>query len=340
MANQLSQLLKQWHPQRDEAEWVLGTVYRTEGPSYRKAGAMMLFNSLGQQFGMLSGGCLESDIQQHARRVMQNRQALTLCYDGSDEDDLSFQLGIGCGGTVYILLQPIRGEDDYLQLEQLYLALKERQSGYFYQRIPSQDGEVEGRFVIAATQSSRPLLRQAKLLSEAEQQWLLTPVLPDPHLLVVGGGLDARPLVSMAHQLGWQLSLWDPRPANARREFFMEADHILDVGVEELHRYAIDHSVDAAVLMAHNVAMDAQALKVLQGVPLQYLAMLGPPSRQQRVLQQAGLTQQQLTQSVAGPAGLDLGAELPESIALSILSECHAALQQRSGASLSGVLKV
>ncbi|MFC6672816.1 XdhC family protein [Marinobacterium aestuariivivens] len=136
MANQLTRLLLQWYPQRDALEWVLGTVYRTEGPSYRKAGAMMLFNSLGQAFGMLSGGCLESDIQRHARRVMQSGQALTLCYDGSDEDDLSFQLGIGCGGTVHILLQPIRADNDYLQPDLVHRALEQRAPGFITSTFP------------------------------------------------------------------------------------------------------------------------------------------------------------------------------------------------------------
>ncbi|MCW8886090.1 MAG: XdhC family protein, partial [Motiliproteus sp.] len=190
----------------------------------------------------------------------------------------------------------------------------------------------------AASESSRPVLTKPQVVEEGDQQWLLTPVVPDPHLLVVGGGLDARPLVSMAHQQGWQVSLWDPRPANARREFFLDADFILNCEVTELHQYCLDRSVNGAVLMAHNVGMDAAALKSLQGVELEYLAMLGPSNRQQRVLTQAGLTAAELTVPVAGPAGLDLGAELPEGIALSILAEFHAAIKGRKGGSLSGVV--
>ena len=105
MYNQLSQQLKQWHPRRDQQLWVLGTLYHIEGPSYRKPGAMMLFNDLGEQYGLLSGGCLESDIQQHAAKVMASQQPKTLCYDANDEDDRSFLLGIGCGGKIYIPLR-------------------------------------------------------------------------------------------------------------------------------------------------------------------------------------------------------------------------------------------
>ena len=74
MNNHLVQLLKKWHPERDTRLWVLATVYKTIGPSYRKAGAMMLFNDLGQHYGLLSGGCLEADIQRQAARVMRSKR--------------------------------------------------------------------------------------------------------------------------------------------------------------------------------------------------------------------------------------------------------------------------
>ncbi|WIO74668.1 XdhC family protein [Porticoccaceae bacterium LTM1] len=332
MANQLSSLLQQWYSNRDNTEWVLGTVYKTEGPCYRKAGAMMLFNGLGQQFGLLSGGCLESDIQQHARRVMQTGKAMTLCYDGSDEDDLSFQLGIGCGGTVYILLQPVTAENNYLELSALYEALLARQSGTYLQRVSESDG------VVASSFNHDPVMgNTVTLIEKKDGQWLRTPINPDPHLLIVGGGVDARPLARLAHELGWMVSLCDPRPANARRDFFPTVDHIVR-DFELLEEFANSQRVDAAVLMAHHVTMDAEGLKKLQTVNLKYLAMLGPLSRQEKVLNAADLNLEDLRTPIAGPAGLNLGGELPESIALSILAECHARLFNRDAHSLSGVL--
>ncbi|WP_286238830.1 XdhC family protein [Neptuniibacter halophilus] len=321
MANQLSALLEQWYPQRDECDWVLGTVYRTEGPSYRKAGAMMLFNSLGQQFGMLSGGCLESDIQTHARRVMQTGSSLTLCYDGSDEDDLSFQLGIGCGGTVYIMLHRIDRENDYQQLDQLYEHLRNRVSGLYYQQIPVNGGRASSIFL--PLDQHRSSDQKHRITQSEGQNWLVTAIDPDPHLLVVGGGVDAQPLVAMAKQLGWEVSLWDPRPANARREHFMLADRILRDNVSDLNGYISQNRVNAAVLMSHNVELDAAALQAVNGAGLEYMALLGPHSRKQKVLRQARLKTAMLQPALAGPAGMPLGGELPESIALSILAECH-----------------
>jgi len=335
MANQLIELLQQWHPHRDDTDWVLGTIYKTEGSCYRKAGAMMLFNGLGQQFGLLSGGCLESDIQLHARRAIQHGQAITLCYDASDEDDLSFQLGIGCGGIVHILLQPVSRQNSYLGLDVMLESLQMRRSGYFHQLIPQKGGSVKAHFVRRShsdpSNSSQP--ESAQLISipadKSSSQWLITPVTPAPHLMVIGGGLDALPVVDIAAEMGWETTLWDSRPANARREFFMRANTILESPAEGLSGYARKHSVDAVMLMTHNIKMDALALQQFQKVTLRYLALLGPDTRREKVLRAAKLKKIDLKNTLSGPAGLKIGGELPESIALSVLSECHAYLMNK-----------
>ena len=311
MSNQLITLLGQWYEHKDATEWVLGSVYKTEGPCYRKAGAMMLFGGQGQQLGMLSGGCLESDIQKHARRVMHSGKALTLSYDGSDEDDLSFQLGIGCGGTVHIVLQPVSADNNYLELDKVYHSLKARRFGVYKQQIPANG------FALPCSQFvADERIDKATCIDQSGEPWLHTPIVPQPHLLVVGGGLDARPLVSMATQLGWQVSLWDPRPANARREYFLSASHILREPVESLTEHVEKHSVNAAVMMAHHVGMDAEALGAVHSAnapSLRYLALLGPTNRRQKVLKHAGLTESDFAERpLSGPAGLDIGGELPE----------------------------
>lgn len=331
MHSHLKQLLDIWYPQRDTQLWVLATVYKTEGPSYRKSGAMMLFNDLGQQHGLVSGGCLEADIQQQAARVMRSGQSMTLCYDGSDEDDISFQLGIGCGGTVYLLLQPVLAELNYLDLSDIRDHLTQHTRGDYWQLV-ADNADVQTRW-LGGDRSE-----QSRLVEEDNQTWLVTGLKPQPHILVLGGGVDARPLVSIAKALGWTVTLWDSRPANARRDYFLAADNILRCPIEELMAESILEYCDAAVVMSHNLQIDAAGIRALQSSAVTYLALLGPLVRQRRVLALAGLTQDTLRIPLAGPAGLDLGAELPEGLALSILAECHGVLQQASGLSLSGAL--
>ncbi len=336
MANHLFRLLTQWHQNQDVCEWVLGTVYKTEGPCYRKPGAMMLFNGLGQQYGMLSGGCLEADIQGQARRVMLDGRARTLCYD-SNEDDPSFHVASGCGGTVHVLLQPVNPATHFLHLESVFQALRARRTGLYSQRIPDVRGNVDSRF-IETDSFLQTGMQRTDLIEEDDAQWLITPIVPEPHLLLAGGGVDAQPLAAMAHELGWQVSVWDPRPANARQEHFLNADWLLNGSASDLFEFAIQKSVDAVVLMTHNIQLDSMALHSLRHIPLQYLALLGPTHRRLTVLEHAGIQEAELTTPLAGPAGLDIGAERPESIALSILAECHASLKRRSACSLTGVL--
>ena len=157
-------------------------------------------------------------------------------------------------------------------------------------------------------------------------------------MLVVGGGVDARPVVNLAVSLGWQVSLCDPRPANARRDNFMSATSILRCAPDKLPDHELFGSFDAAIVMTHNMQMDADALASLQKSSVKYLALLGPASRKQQVMAMAELDQQSISTPIAGPAGLCLGGEIPEEIALSILAECLAVLNQTDASSLSKLL--
>ncbi|GEM74970.1 XdhC family protein [Vibrio sagamiensis] len=326
MSNNLLSLLSQWQELKDEANWVLGTVYKTEGPAYRKKSAMMLFSDAGHQLGMLSGGCLESDIHLHARKAIASQKPIMLTYDGSDEDDITFQLGIGCGGTVYILLQPLTIENDYLELNQVLQALEQHQTGYFYQKISNK--EISARFIF----DQIPPEQQDDLT-------LCTRIKAPLHLLIAGGGIDARPVAQIAHHLGWQVSLWDPRPANGRMEYFPNLIRRLSGKAYELRTYCQNNCVQAAVLMSHNVNLDAQVLSQMAGLPLKYIALLGPVNRREQVIAQSSIELNQLSVPLSGPAGLDIGADLPETIALAILAECQAAITNTPAHSLSGALK-
>lgn len=332
MSNQLTDLLDAWYPLRDQASWVLGTVYRTEGPAYRKAGAMMLLSDQGHQLGMLSGGCLESDIHRQSRRVMLDGKARTLIYDGSDEDDLAFQLGIGCGGCVYILLQPINAANNYLDLECIRQTLSNRGAGFYYQQVDEHSGIVAARFTpvndqVAFTERQP---RPAQLKQQGNELWLKSCIQAPPHLLIAGGGMDAKPVAGIAQQMGWQVSVWDPRPANGRSEHFPSAQQLLSCPAEQLSNYVDKRKVDGVIVMNHSIALDAAVLAAMSTKRLNYLALLGPLHRREQVLAKAGLTDHDLLTPLRGPAGLDLGANLPESIALSIIAECQAAIGQGS----------
>lgn len=325
MTMQLSAMLSTWAPKRDSEDWILGTVFKTEGSSYRKPGAMSLISSGGDQLGLLSGGCLEADIRLNARKVMASGIPVCIRYDGDDEDDLSYRLGIGCGGVVYVLLELINAENNYQGLLEVQAALKARQSGQLRQHIP-QVGErsLPTTFTVDSVLTRK---RVKSVLTEMEgETWLNSHITPAPHLLVAGGGIDAQPVVILANQLGWETTVWDPRPANARDEFFHMADHRLRCSAEELANHVKTLSINAAMLMTHSVPMDAQSLKALSGKDLDYVGLLGPTHRREEVFEEAGIADADFKPAVDGPAGFDIGGELPESIALSVIAKCHDAI--------------
>ena len=155
---------------------------------------------------------------------------------------------------------------------------------------------------------------------------------------MVGAGVDAQPVVALAVTLGWRVLVCDPRPANARREFFPDAYRLLRCNPSALLEQPFVDEIDAVIIMSHSIGIDADAMKSVSKMSLRYLGLLGPTNRLEQVMKSAGLRRSELTVKLSGPAGLYLGGDLPESIALSIVAECHAALHSGNGQSISGIL--
>ncbi|MDH5630940.1 MAG: xanthine dehydrogenase, partial [Gammaproteobacteria bacterium] len=198
MSNRLERILQAWHSQKDNCEWVLATIIETKGSAYRKAGAMMLMNDLGQSYGLLSGGCLESDLMRKAKQCLTLNENIQVCYDLQEDSDVAWQLGIGCGGMVHVLLQPVSKENHYLQLDQLYQDLQNRQSAFYLQSLTSDQNQL-----LTSLGSD--------LVSGLSEEYFISSVNPAPSLLVFGGGIDAIPLVRISSELGWNTTVVDRR---------------------------------------------------------------------------------------------------------------------------------
>jgi len=334
MANRITQLLTYWSEDRDKHLWVLATIIQTDGSSYRKAGAMMLINDMGQYFGLLSGGCLESDIMRQARRCWDNLQNRIIEYDMREEEDLAWQLGIGCGGMVKILLQPVHADNNYLKLDEMSRYLELRKKVEYQQQI--DEGIPNNKVLPVLDALHNP---SAKIQSNAGVDIFVQQLSPAPLLVVFGAGVDAKPVVSIAAELGWQVLLVDPRVGYAKVEFFSKASEIIRQSLDELYDATWLSQIDAALILTHNIKLDAAALALVQNSSAKYVGLLGPIHRTDRVLDIAKLSRDNLTKPLANPVGLRLGGELPESIALSMISEAQAVLEKADGLSISGVLK-
>jgi xanthine dehydrogenase accessory factor len=301
-----------------QASRVLATVVATAGSTYRKPGARMLLMADGSYIGLLSGGCLESDLQIHAREVLDSGVARTVEYDTRGPDDILFGVGAGCEGSMRVLLEPA-GPGSAAERA---LAAAGRLT---------RSGEATS-LVMVHNSSHLPLGTHHGNweLPPAESKSAYTQHLaPPPHLLVCGAAPDAQPVVRAARNLGWRVSLVDHRPAYAVQACFPGAE--VRVANPKSLRSEIDLArCHAVVVMSHHLPSDEIYLRELAqaGVP-GYIGLLGPKARRSRLIQELGPLTGKLSDRLRSPVGLDIGAMTPEGIALSIIGQIHAWLAER-----------
>jgi len=340
----------------------LATVVLVEGSSYRRAGARMLVTEDGQLTGAISGGCLEGDALRKARLVMAQQQPMLVTYDTTDDDDAKLGVGLGCNGIIHILIEPVFADQAHNPIQLFKKFLSKRQNTviitlfslanrksvqpgtclflsadeYHYQchniELETQlhrDAEsvlADGKSAIQTYQADRELTGFVELLK------------PAVSLLVFGAGNDAIPLVKMAAAMGWHTTVIDGRTNYAVSARFPEAKRVLLAKPEQALSQLNLNDRTAVVLMTHNYNYDLAILRQLIPLKLTYVGSLGPKKKLQRMLDELHeegktATAEEL-QSVYGPTGLDIGSETSEEIALSILAEILAVLQQREGKSL------
>lgn len=327
MANHLHGILAQWYTQRDLLRWVLGTVIQIEGSNYRKTGAMILVNELGQYFGLISGGCLEKSLLVDVKKVLTFNQPQRVFYDSSDNSESPWAMALGCGGKVTILLQPIAAENNYHHLDQLYIALQNRRPIHY--SISLNNSDSPNRLITADDFSQHNLAaHQTHYFNDQFGNSVLAiAVQPQTHLVIFGGGVDAIPLVQMASVMGWQITLIDNRASYAKSVDFPAATTIIRDSADALSPANFLNTIDAAIVMTHNIEMDSIAIKALQNSTARYIGLLGPEHRKRKVMNRAGLYS---SIEIHGPMGLPIGGDLPESIALATLAQCHQILESNN----------
>lgn len=331
---------------------VLVTVYETLGSTYSKAGTRMLITAGGESQGLVSGGCLEGDLAERARRVLSMNEAATVTYDLRDEADELFGLGVGCNGLISVLLQPLSHQNTYEPMASIAEALLGETRGAIANVIDSSiseigcgvslalvDGEsrafgVPEKFVPILVEGCRKAAEQgiSNLVSEsAGFSVLYTPLVPVPRVLILGAGLDAVPLVNILAELGWRISVADHRSAYLEREEFARAEVKFAVRPESLASELKLTDFDAIVVMSHHLATDREYLCQLAPIDVPYLGLLGPPARKQRLLEEIGDHGKALASRLRGPVGIDIGADTAESIAVSIAAEIQRVLVKAVG---------
>lgn len=339
--SQFGQLLPAYLQARDaDTPLVLATLIHTEGSSYRKAGAQMLLTATGLQLGLLSGGCLESDLQNHAQQLLQQGHARRVRYDMRQDDDV-FGLGAGCMGALDIFLMRCGPENHWQPLATLHDRWQQRRPGSqpcslglvvsaWHSGLPTGSVLLDDHSAITPTGAHcqhrlelSALPANRVIAHEGGELFVLT-LRPPPQVLLLGAGVDARPLAQLIDFMGWHGTVYDHRPAYATATYFPTSTQVLCAPVTDLATQITLDTFDAAIIMSHHLVSDLRYLEALAPSRLAYLGLLGPPARTERLLAQ-------LPPPVAGslrarlhaPVGMNIGASTPEAIALAIIAEIH-----------------
>src|SRR5688572_15888904 len=340
----------------------LATVVGIEGSSYRLPGARMLIAGGKWVAGSISGGCLEDDVVLRARDAVAKNEPSVAVYDTTRDDDVIFGVGLGCKGVITILIEPLSAETrdgvDFIAFAKT--CLDERTTGSVATVI-QVSGDTPARPAMRTVEKHG--LRQsdiadtelkhavdATLTAQTEDRLVDVPldkgsalvfverIEPPIPLVVFGAGHDAMPVVRLAKDLGWHVTLVDHRPAYATAERFPEADRIV-IGAHKEVAPELDLGEDTlALVMTHNYLRDLDWAELLLRSPVRYLGLLGPRRRADEILgdlKEKGIEPgpDQLGRLYA-PVGLDIGSEGPAEVAMSILAEMQAVLTRHAGGHL------
>ncbi|MDB4871089.1 MAG: XshC-Cox1-family protein, partial [Gemmatimonadales bacterium] len=343
---------------------VLATVMRITGSSYGGVGARMICLGDGSRVGLVSGGCLESDLGEHAKRVYATGCAEVVSYDTRDGDDVPWGLGLGCNGLIEVLLEPLSPHEAIEFAGLIDRALAADSPSVIATVIRSPDPDIGGPRVgshalldngavrstgdwgagsalFDATQYSSEALaagRRGVVHEIGAAEVAFEVVMPAIRLVVCGAGPDAAPVARFASELGWDVTVVDHRPlTEAHSARFPGARVVECVDALQLARVLPSNQRFAAVVMSHNLARDRDYLYALLKSDLTYLGVLGPRARTERMLMELIAREGSLPhidERFFSPVGLDIGGEGPDAIALSIISQISAVTSGRSGGHL------
>jgi len=326
---------------------VLATVFDVKGSSYRRTGARMLIQDSGQWTGGISGGCIEGNALKRANMVMADGKARIITYDTENDDEASIGVSLGCNGVISVLFAPIEPDSSKNQIEKLrsivgcrspqliVTVLKSTNNQFF-------DGQLltlseledlattgEGPEEILKTSRQQLELKKSAVHELNDGLFFFELVNPAIRLLVMGGNYDTYPLLNIASDLGWEnIVITNPRRLYSKVKSL--AIHI-EENIEQTK--TDDHTV--AVIMSHDYHADLKNLRKALATELNYIGLLGPAVRRNDMIEELareGIEVDRLR--IFGPAGLDLGANQPEEIAIAIIAEIISVLRNRKAQSL------
>jgi xanthine/CO dehydrogenase XdhC/CoxF family maturation factor len=300
--------------QKAGLKFVLATVVRVDGSAYRRPGARMLIAEDGNWWGGISGGCLEGDILKKAQLALFSQTYKTITYDTREEDPFALGIGLGCQGVIEIFINPFQD-----QINQLVTVLEKHLAG-----------NVAHTLAISYSNAFQITMNDANDSHGCSwENELFTEYLPAPMTVwVFGNQFDAQGFIQQANLVAWRVNwvgILSKMPSDVQAQ--------KRIGYEELWPI---QSTDYLVMMTHDLEKDVKILEKLLSAPIKpaYVGMLGPKKRFDKL--QNHFKEDLVTLlPISTPIGLDIGAEGPEEIAISIMSEILSTKNNRNGQRLS-----
>lgn len=351
----------------------LATVVSVEGSAYRRPGARMLVCESGASTGTISAGCLERDVAEHARGVIESNETKLAEYDTtSTSDEMAWGLGLGCNGTVRVLVEPLTAQSIYIAALRRTLAASSNVVPVIpiivatvFRHSPSraahvligsrlcfnEDEEIlcdisNGELAAMIERDARAAMREemsGNRVYETESgttEVFIETIMPPVSLIIFGAGHDALSIVEMARGLGWHTEIVDLHARPITRERFANAGRVTLARSESIAEQVRVTSRSLTLVMTHDYTHDRETLKHLLASPAQYIGVMGPKKRLARMLEELAESDSRFELEetdrarLYAPVGLDIGASTPPEIALSIIAEMRAVVAGREGAHL------
>jgi xanthine/CO dehydrogenase XdhC/CoxF family maturation factor len=291
---------------------VLASVVSLDGSSYRRPGVRMSIQENGKMIGAVSGGCVEKEILRQAQQVFETNSSTLMEYDG--------RYRLGCEGILYILIEPFHPTNKFFDaFEKQCSSRKSFLINSYFSKETSKINQGSSCFHFNDQELSVSELNPKKNLTLFSQT-----IKPGFKLIIIGCEHDAVQLCKYASATGWDVVIVAPIDEQKSIKDFPGATNYYGINEKELNGFSFD-SQTAVVIMSHSYVRDLKYLSELVGKKINYIGLLGPSKRREKLLndliEKNNLISEGFFDKIYGPAGINIGAETPQEIAISILAE-------------------